>query len=608
MAAPSDPEHFKEALIVLGAAAVVVPLFQRLRVSPVIGFMLVGVIVGPFGLGALAANDPVLGWLSITRADTISRVAELGVVMLMFMIGLEMSFDRLRVMRRLVFGLGPAQVVLCALGLALVLNVWWHLSRDAILVLGVALAMSSTAVVVQILADTRKLTAPVGRLAFAVLLLQDLAVVPVLFAVDSLSPGEEAQSLLGFAFAIGKAGLAVAVIFLLARLGLRPLFRLVARTQSPESFMAACLLVILGTGLATNAAGLSMTIGALLAGLLLAETEYRRQVEVTIEPFKGLLLGVFLLSIGMMLDLRAIAAAPLLPLAGMVALLGIKLAIITPLASAFAPASATPWRLGLRVALLLAPGGEFGFVILSMARASGLLAASITDPALIVLSISMALIPALHKLGEWLEPRATPDPDLVPPPPDEAPRVLIAGFGRVGQTVASLLERHATPYVAMDSDADRVGPLRRAGKPVFYGDMTRIEMLRHLGIAQASALVITLDDRRAVDTLVGLAGRERPDLLIVARARDAAHAAHLYQTGASDAVPETVEASLQLAEAVLVDLGIAMGPIIVSIHEQRHAYQAEIKSRAPDARIRKLGRTRMRDVHSAEDSLESDRE
>jgi monovalent cation:H+ antiporter-2, CPA2 family len=596
MAAPADPAHFKEALIILGAAAVVVPLFQRLRVSSVLGFMLVGVVVGPFGIGSLAGQFPALGWLSITQVDTITLVAELGVVMLMFMIGLEMSFDRLRVMRRLVFGLGPAQVVLCAVGLSLVLAWWWRLPMDAILVVGTGLAMSSTAVVVQVLSDSRKLAAPVGRLAFAVLLLQDLAVVPVLFAVDSLSPEDEAQTLLDFVFAMGKAGLAIVAIFAAARLGLRPLFRMVARTRSPESFMAACLLVILGTALATAAAGLSMAVGSLLAGLLLAETEYRRQIEVTIEPFKGLLLGVFLLSVGMMLDLRAIAAAPWLLLSGVVLLLVIKIAIITPLARYFAPSGGQPWRLGLRVALLLAPGGEFGFVILSIAYASKLIPPAIADPALIIVSITMAMIPLLYKLGTMLEPRATADPDLLPPSMEEAPRVLIAGFGRVGQTVGSLLERHGMAYVALDSDADRVGPMRRDGRPVFYGDMTRIEMLRHLDVAHATALVITLDNRQAVDALVALARKERPDLLIVARARDAAHAARLYSLGASDAVPETVEASLQLGEAVLVDLGVPMGRVIVSIHEERAEYQAEVKSRVPDAQIRRLGRTRMRDM------------
>ncbi len=594
MTGTADPAAFKEALIVLGAAAVVVPLFQRLRISPILGFMVVGVIVGPFGLGALAASAPFLAMFTVTHMNTMNHVAELGVVLLMFMIGLEISLERLRLMRRLVFGLGPAQIGLCTAALAGAVVFIGRVPLEGAIVLALALAMSSTAVVLPVLAASHRLAAPLGRMAFAVLLAQDLAVVPVLFALESLRPGEAAHGIAAFAVALGKAGLIVVVIFFAARWGLRPLFRLVARTQSPESFMAACLLVILGTALAAAAAGLSMAVGALLAGLLLAETEYRRQIEVTIEPFKGLLLGVFLLSIGMMLNLSAIAAAPGMVLAYLLALLGIKLAVIVPLVRAFGQS----WRTGLRVALVLAPGGEFGFVILGIARASGLIAPAYADPALLVISITLAMIPLLHRLGERLEPRTTIDPALLPPEMADAPRVLIAGFGRVGQTIAALLDDHRKPYIALDLDTERVGAFLRAGKPVYYGDITRIDMLRHLGLARATALVVTLDDRRAVDTLVALARQERPDLLIVARARDAAHAAHLYAIGASDAVPETIEASLQLGEAVLADLGVPMGPIIVSIHEHRAAYQAEVKSRAPEANIRPLGRARMRDVRA----------
>lgn len=376
MATAADPAQFKEALIILGAAAVVVPLFHRLRISPVLGFMVVGVIVGPFGLGALAGIWPPISLISITHVDTMAHVAELGVVLLMFMIGLEMSFDRLRLLRRLVLGLGTAQILVCGAGLTAALTWYWHLPLNTTIVLALALTMSSTAVVIQVLADSRRLTSPIGRVAFAVLLAQDLAVVPILFAMDTLAPRETGFSSAELAIALGKAALMVLLILVAARLGLRPLFRLVARTQSPESFMAACLLVIFGTALAAATAGLSMAVGALLAGLLLAETEYRRQIEVTIEPFKGLLLGVFLLSIGMMLDMRAIAAAPLTLLIGVVVLLGIKLLAIMPLAMAFGQS----WRPALRIGLLLAPGGEFGFVILGIARATGLAPAEYADP------------------------------------------------------------------------------------------------------------------------------------------------------------------------------------------------------------------------------------
>jgi CPA2 family monovalent cation:H+ antiporter-2 len=594
MASPVHPSDFKEALIILGAAGVVVPLFYRLRLSPVLGFMAVGMAVGPSGLGALARDVPWLSAVTITDASSIGLVAELGVVMLLFMIGLELSLERLLLMRRLVFGLGSLQVVLCTAALvaaALALGQ----PPAAATVLGVALAMSSTAIVVQVLSDEKRMASAVGRTSVAVLLLQDLAVVPVLFGVGVLEAGPAEAGVAAFFFAIGKAALAVLAVIALGRLTLRPLFRSVARTRSPELFMAACLLVVIATGVATAAAGLSMTMGALIAGLLLAETEYRRQIEVTIEPFKGLLLGVFLVSIGMGLDLARIAAQPLLVLGAAAALVGGKLAIIACLARAFR----LPWTTGVRAGLLLGPGGEFTFVILAPAAALGLVSPEAAGFAVILAALTMAAIPLLSTLGGRLAPRraarAAVDPAVLPPP-EAGPRVVVAGFGRVGQTVASMLEVHRVPYLALDSDADEVARQRKKGKPVYYGDVTNPALVRHLHLDTARALVVTMNDRDAVDDLVAAARRERQDLLIVARARDAAHAAHLYGVGATDAVPETIEASLQLAEAVLVDVGVPMGPVIASIHEKRAEFQRQVRADVPGADLRPLGRRRLRDT------------
>jgi monovalent cation:H+ antiporter-2, CPA2 family len=594
MASPVHPSDFKEALIILGAAGVVVPLFYRLRLSPVLGFMAVGMAVGPSGLGALARDVPWLSAVTITDASSIGPVAELGVVMLLFMIGLELSLERLLLMRRLVFGLGSLQVVLCTAALvaaALALGQ----PPAAATVLGVALAMSSTAIVVQVLSDEKRMASAVGRTSVAVLLLQDLAVVPVLFGVGVLEAGPAEAGVAAFFFAIGKAALAVLAVIALGRLTLRPLFRSVARTRSPELFMAACLLVVIATGVATAAAGLSMTMGALIAGLLLAETEYRRQIEVTIEPFKGLLLGVFLVSIGMGLDLARIAAQPLLVLGAAAALVGGKLAIIACLARAFR----LPWTTGVRAGLLLGPGGEFTFVILAPAAALGLVSPEAAGFAVILAALTMAAIPLLSTLGGRLAPRraarAAVDPAVLPPP-EAGPRVVVAGFGRVGQTVASMLEVHRVPYLALDSDADEVARQRKKGKPVYYGDVTNPALVRHLHLDTARALVVTMNDRDAVDDLVAAARRERQDLLIVARARDAAHAAHLYGVGATDAVPETIEASLQLAEAVLVDVGIPMGPVIASIHEKRAEFQRQVRADVAGADLRPLGRRRLRDT------------
>ena len=582
----------REALVVLGGTAIVIPLFHQLRISAVLGFMLFGMAVGPSGLGALAPAMPLLSLVTIADRSEIAPLAELGVVLLLFMIGLELSYERIRTMRRLVFGLGTLQLAGCTLAVAAA-AMSLGIPPAASGVVAVALGMSSTAVVVQVLSEEKRMTGLVGRISVAVLLFQDLMLVPVLFGLGALG-GDADGGWAAFGLAVGKAVLVVAALVLGGRLALRPLFRGVARTRSPDLFMAACLLVVLGTGLAAAAAGLSMALGALIAGLLLAETEYRRQIEVTVEPFKGLLLGVFLISIGMSLDLGRILREPVLVLGAALGLVAIKAAVTAALARGFG----LRFRVGGPAGLLLGPGGEFSFVILALGQTSGLVDPELGGFAFIIAALTMAAIPMLSKLGTVLAGQRPMviRPDLLPPETlgDGLPRVIIAGFGRVGRTVAGLLDTHGLPYVAIDFDADRVAALRKDGKPVFYGDITRPELLDRIGLADARALVVTIDDRARADALVTTARAARPDLLIVTRARDARHAAHLYGLGASDAVPATIEASLQLSEAVLVDLGIPMGPIIVSIHEHRAAFQNEIKAMVPDATIIPRGQIRLR--------------
>ena len=582
----------REALVILGAAAVVIPLFHRMRISTVLGFMLVGVLLGPSGLGALTGRAPWLSFVTMYDRDRIAALSELGVVLLLFMIGLELSFERIVALRRLVFGLGALQVSACALlvgGCAALLGV----APPGAAVIGLALAMSSTAVVAQVLADERRVTGLVGRTSFAVLLFQDLAVVPVLFTLGVLGRRDGDAGWGAFALAVGQALAAVVGLVGLGRLVLRPLFRGVARTRSPELFMAACLLVVLATGLAAAAAGLSMALGALIAGLLLAETEYRRQIEVTVEPFKGLLVGVFLISIGLAVDLGRVAAQPGAVLGAALGLVALKAGVIAALARAMG----VRWSVGVPTGLLLGPGGEFSFVILGLGAGTGLINAELAGFGFLVAALTMAAIPLLSRLGALFVVRreAPIDPGLLPPDMEgDAPRVILAGFGRVGRTVAALLDTHRIPYVALDSDAARVGAGRRDGRRVYYGDVMQPDLLRRVGLGAARALVVTVDDRVRADAVVRIARAERPDLLIVVRARDGRHAAQLYALGASDAVPETIEASLQLAEAVLVDLGIPMGPVLVSIHEKRAEFQAEIKAAVPGAPVRALGQTRLR--------------
>ena len=600
MAATIDPGTFKEALIILGSAAVVIPIFYRLKLSPVLGFLLVGMAVGPFGLGAFAAQYPALSWVTIPNHEDIELVAEFGVVFLMFMIGLELSFERLRTMRNFVFGLGSIQLLLSSLVLASLL-LFAGLDLVPALIIGVALAMSSTAVVVQVLSEEKRLGTVVGRSSFAVLLFQDIAVVPVLFGVSMLALDIEGGVLGRFGLALGQAALAVVALIAGGRLLLRPLFRQVAKTRSPELFMAACLLVIMGTSLITAIAGLSAAMGALIAGLLLAETEYRRQVEVLIEPFKGLLVGVFLISVGMTLDLVQVAEQPFAVVFAAASLVALKALIVAPAARLFG----LSWLTGIQAGLMLGAGGEFSFVLINLAMSENLVPAAAGEFALLTAAITMASIPLLSKLGKLLEqrmPAGANDPIAqIAVPDDETPRVIIAGFGRVGEVVASMLDTHGVPYVAIDSDIRVVSKGRENGKQVFYGDMKSVDFLRRCHIGTARAVVITMDSRAAVDRVVAVARAERKDLQIIARAKDARHAAHLYRMGVSHAVPETIEASLQLSEAVLVDVGVAMGPVIASIHEKRSEFQAQIQEAAPEGVEIQIGRRRLRDVEPATD-------
>ena len=371
-----------------------IPLFHRLRLSPVLGFILVGVAVGPFGLAMLADRWPLLGVVMLNRPETIEPIAELGISMMMFMIGLELSLERLRVMRRLVFGFGLAQFVLCAVAIGAIA---YALGAPPVLaaVVGPALSMSSTAVVVQVLSHEKRLGGPVGRAS-----LGGAAVAGHRRGAGAVRHQRVrgAPAAPWFTWAIVQAVLVVVGLIVAGRLVLRPLFRSVARTGSPELFVAACLLVILATGLATAEVDLPMELGSLIAGLLLAETEFRRQIEVTIDPFKGLLLGVFLISVGMSLDLAGIAAdAPRVVLGGIV-LVAVKLAIVACLARAFG----LRWITGLQAGLLLGPGGEFGFVILGLARAGGLIGADVVRFPLVLAVATMACIPLMSTLGRLL--------------------------------------------------------------------------------------------------------------------------------------------------------------------------------------------------------------
>ena len=570
MHATPDLALYKETLLFLVTAGVVAPLFIRLRSSPVLGFLIAGAALGPQGLGRLAEDNPWLAPFALTKIAEVDNVGALGVVFLLFMMGLELSFERLTSMRRLVFGLGLAQVLVTWLIIGLAALAIGE-PIPAAVILGAALSMSSTSIVIPVLAERKRLNSAVGRASFAVLLFQDLAVAPLLFMTTMLAGGRINGFGADFIWTLGPAAIALVALVVLGRLVLRPLFHSVATAKSAELFMAASLLVVIGAGLIAALSGLSMALGAFIAGLLLAETEFRREIEVTIEPFKGLLLGLFFVSVGASLDLSLLIAAPLRVLGVAFAIVVVKGATVLALGRIFR----APWRVAREVALLLGPGGEFAFVMIG--AAAGVVSAESGHTALVAVTVTMLTIPLLARLADWLPVGAAPSEAVAEvfeaPPEDGQARVIIVGCGRVGSLISDMLKRHDIAHIAVDSDAKLVAGARSSGRQIYFGDATRPEFLRRCGIDSARALIVTMDAPRSNEAVVKIARSLRPDLTIIARARDAAHASTLYELGVTDAVPETIEASLQLSEAALVDIGVPMGYVIASIHEKRDEYR-----------------------------------
>jgi CPA2 family monovalent cation:H+ antiporter-2 len=578
---------YKDVVLFLATAGIVVPLFRRWRVSAILGFLGAGVVLGPYGLGALAGDVPWLGALTIENPGELAQLAEFGVVFLLFSIGLELSWERLRAMRRLVFGMGALQVAFCltAAGVGALLV---GQPPQAAIAIGAALSLSSTAVVMPILAERKRQHSLAGRATFSVLLFQDLAVAPILITLEMLGrrggATETFSPAILLSFLPGVVGLAALVLF--GRLLLRPMLRSVARAKSEELFVAACLFVVIGAGLVSALTGLSMALGALVAGVLLAETEFRHEVEVRVEPFKGLLLGLFFISVGIGLNVPLLLERPLIILGAVVGLITMNAAVVFVLARVFG----LKRRSAAEAALLLAGAGEFAFVILGQAMTEGLVAPMAGQTALVAATISMFTIPLLANIGLRIGGRQV-TPKELPATPEATepggPKVLVVGYGRVGRLVGEMLRKHDREWVGADLDPRLVEQGRRAGEAIYYGDAARTEFLLRCGLADAPALVVTTDDPDAAESIVSAARELRKDLTIVARARDARHARRLYELGATDAVPETVEASLQLSEAVLVDLGVPMGLVIASIHDRRDGFRKELGHLSPRERLRR---------------------
>jgi CPA2 family monovalent cation:H+ antiporter-2 len=550
----------QSVLILLATAVLIVVVFRSLRLPPMLGYLIVGIAIGPHALA----------WIPDTAEAR--ELAEIGVVFLMFSIGLEFSLPRLVTMRRLVFGLGAAQMLVTMLvvwTIAAAFGVEWR----AALILSGVLAMSSTAILAKMLAERLELNSPHGRQIIGILLFQDLAVVPLLILVPALAAGTEALAS-NLALAAGKIALVLALMLYLGQRLMRPWFNLVARQKSSELFVLNILLITLGLAYLTEIAGLSLALGAFVAGTLISETEYRYQVEVDIKPFRDVLLGLFFVTIGMLLDLRVVVEQAPLVFAALAVLLVLKALLIIGLSLAFGADSAV----ALRTGLALATCGEFGFVLLGRADALGLIAPQIMQPVLAAMLLSMLAAPFLVEhsgqlarrwgRSDWMH-RAMELHNIAAQAMSSDQHVVVCGYGRSGQNLARLLEKEAISFIALDLDPQRIREAAAAGESVVFGDAARREVLVAAGLMRAKALAITYSDTASALQILGHVQELRPGLPVVVRTVDDTDIEHLKAAGAAEVVAELMEGSLMLASTTLMLVGVPLNRVLRRIRDTR---------------------------------------
>lgn len=566
---PSLDHVFAEILLLLGVAVAVVLGFHRLRIPSSLGYLLVGLLLGPHTVG------PVID------AQPLQAIAELGIVFLLFTIGLNYSLPAIHALRHMVLGLGTAQVALTTLAVALL--AWaWGIEPAAAFVIGAVFAQSSTTVIGRQLAEQAEDHSRHGRLGLAMSVFQDVTAVPFIVIIPVLATAGAAQLGGTLAMALAKAALAFVLVFFVGRRLLRPLFHSVARRRSAELFTLTVLLVSLGAGAVTHNLGLSMAFGAFLAGMVLGETEFRHQVEATIRPFRDVLVGLFFVGIGMLIDLRALVEVWHLGLAGAVVMLLVKAILVAAIVRRSGLDPITAWRTGL----LLAVGGEFGLALLALGVQAGVLGTQMSQAVLasVLLSIVMGtvLIRFNHPIALRLAPRRKGDP----PAPESAPspaadplsdHVLLAGFGRIGQNLARFLEAEHIPYAAVDLDADRVREARLAGERVHYGDSAQGDVLESLGLGRARLVVITHDDTAAALRTLQQIRAHHPSLPVMVRTRDLSSVDELRAQGATEVVPEALEAGLMIASQALVQLGVPLARVLERVRAEREGHYRHLR-------------------------------
>lgn len=538
-----ETKFIQDALIFLIAAVIVVPILRQIRLSPVFGYLVAGILIGPSVLNLM--KDP----------NSTHTLAELGVVFLLFTIGLELSLERLWVMRRYILGLGSLQMIITTSLIFIIAIFAFDFENDSALVIGWSLALSSTAFVLRLLVDNHEQTTRFGRLSISILLLQDLAVIPLLVVMPLLADAQ-GSILKDLGFASLKAALAISVVLLVGRFAFRPLFKVIAGAKSTELFAAMTLLIVLGMGWITSQADLSMALGAFLAGLLLAESEYRHQVEADIKPFRGFLLGLFFMSIGMLLNLELLVKNLELILLLSLGIILLKTAVIFILCLFFK----LPSSISLRSGLVLSQGGEFAFIIFSNALVIGFLNNFEGQILLATVITTMAITPFLSFLGRAISQKIEKKSQdthykILDETEDLNNHIVIAGFGRVGQTIAKILSENDIPYVALDNDAKIVASCRAKGNPVFYGNATHRDILNALAIERSKAIVITVNKRYASQYILTEMRKAYPNEPIIVRAKDRMHKQILIEAGATAVSLETAETSLQLGHILLSTLG-----------------------------------------------------
>ncbi|MBX8488301.1 monovalent cation:proton antiporter-2 (CPA2) family protein [Pseudomonas cichorii] len=544
---PHEGSLLQAAVVFLLAAVLTVPLAKRLQLGAVLGYLFAGVIIGPSVLKL------------IDNPESVSHISELGVVLLLFIIGLELSPKRLWVMRKAVFGVGMAQVLLTGLVIGCVALLAFEQPLNTAVVLGLGLALSSTAFGLQSLAERKELNSPHGRLAFAILLFQDIAAIPLIAMVPLLAGTSQEQDLSSHESLLHSLQVlgSIAIVVVGGRYLLRPVFRIVAKTKIQEVSTATALLVVMGTAWLMELVGVSMALGAFLAGLLLADSEYRHELEAQIEPFKGLLLGLFFISVGMGANISLLFSSPVIVLGLTFLLIALKfplLFFIGRLAGGLSKQNA------LSLGLVLAAGGEFAFVVFKIGNQQGLFEPELYDILILAITLSMAMTPLLFMaMARWIKPKVKPVevPDEYRDINTDSPRVVIAGMGRMGQIVARILRAQNIPFVALDTAVESIEFSRSFGNvPVFYGDPMKPEILRAAKVHEAEFFIIATDDPDTNIKTAELIRKLYPDMKIIARARNRQHVHRLIDVGAQ-AVRETFYSSLEMSRQTLLGLGLS---------------------------------------------------